>query len=106
LAVTYCLSRLSWSPTRCSPVYSLVISLGVVSPSYEALLASTVLLWSSPSFLLGSVPASHLAAQTDMCSGSLSFGEVMGIAATIPNWSKGWPHWYWLSWLLPGPLAA
>ena len=23
-------------------------------------------------------------------------GEVMGIAATIPNWSKGWPQWYWL----------
>ncbi|MGA8065841.1 MAG: hypothetical protein WCA47_00820, partial [Terriglobales bacterium] len=22
------------------------------------------------------------------------FGEVMGIAAIIPNWSKGWPHWY------------
>src|ERR1700749_1415265 len=21
-------------------------------------------------------------------------GEVMGIAATIPNWSNGWPHWY------------
>jgi hypothetical protein len=44
-------------------------------PSYEALLASTALLWSSPSFLLGSVPASHLAAQTDMCSGSLSLGK-------------------------------
>jgi hypothetical protein len=27
-------------------------------------------------------------------------GEVMGIAATLPNWSKSWPHWYWLSWLL------
>src|SRR5271165_6332270 len=27
-------------------------------------------------------------------------GEVMGIGATIPNWNKGWPHWYWLSWLL------
>jgi hypothetical protein len=20
-------------------------------------------------------------------------GEAMGIGATIPNWSKGWPHW-------------
>jgi hypothetical protein len=27
-------------------------------------------------------------------------GEVMGIGAIISNWSKGWPHWYWLSWLL------
>lgn len=31
-------------------------------------------------------------------------GEVMGIAATIPNWSKGFPHWYWLSWLLSWPV--
>jgi hypothetical protein len=33
-------------------------------------------------------------------------GEVIGIAATIPNWSKGWPHWYWLSWLLTWPLSC
>ncbi len=33
-------------------------------------------------------------------------GEVMGIAATIPNWSKGWPHWYWLSWLLAWPVSC
>jgi len=34
-------------------------------------------------------------------------GEVMGIAATIPNWSKpGWPHWYWLSWLLSWPVSC
>lgn len=33
-------------------------------------------------------------------------GEVMGIGATIPNWSKGWPHWYWLSWLLTWPLSC
>src|SRR5579864_4257898 len=36
----------------------------------------------------------------------LIIGEVMGIAATIPNWSKGWPHWYWLSWLLTWPLSC
>jgi hypothetical protein len=35
-----------------------------------------------------------------------SLGEVMGIATTIPNWSKGWPHWYWLSWLLTWPLSC
>lgn len=33
-------------------------------------------------------------------------GELMGIVATIPNWSKGWPHWYWLSWLLSWPLSC
>jgi len=33
-------------------------------------------------------------------------GEVMGLAATIPNWSKGWPHWYWLSWLLSWPVSC
>ena len=33
-------------------------------------------------------------------------GEVMGIAATIPNWSKGWPHWYWLSWLIAWPVTC
>ena len=33
-------------------------------------------------------------------------GEIMGIGATIPNWSKGWPHWYWLSWLLTWPISC
>jgi hypothetical protein len=33
-------------------------------------------------------------------------GEVMGLAATIPNWSKGFPHWYWLSWLLTWPISC
>ena len=33
-------------------------------------------------------------------------GEVMGIAATIPNWTKGWPHWYWLAWLLTWPVSC
>jgi hypothetical protein len=33
-------------------------------------------------------------------------GEVMGIAATIPNWSKPWPHWYWLSWILSWPVSC
>ena len=33
-------------------------------------------------------------------------GEVMGISAIIPNWSKGWPHWYWLSWLLTWPVSC
>lgn len=33
-------------------------------------------------------------------------GEVLGIAATIPNWGKPWPHWYWLSWLLSWPVSC
>jgi hypothetical protein len=33
-------------------------------------------------------------------------GEVMGIAAMIPSWNNGWPHWYPLSWLITWPLAC
>ena len=33
-------------------------------------------------------------------------GELMGIISTIPNWGKGWPHWYWLSWLLTWPVSC
>ena len=33
-------------------------------------------------------------------------GEVMGIVSIIPNWTKGWPHWYWLSWLLTWPVSC
>jgi hypothetical protein len=33
-------------------------------------------------------------------------GEVMGVAAIIPNWTNGWPHWYWLSWLLTWPVSC
>jgi hypothetical protein len=33
-------------------------------------------------------------------------GEVMGIVSIIPNWNKGWPHWYWLSWLLTWPVSC
>jgi hypothetical protein len=33
-------------------------------------------------------------------------GEVMGIAATFANWSKDWPHWYWISWLLTWPVSC
>jgi len=33
-------------------------------------------------------------------------GELMGIGAIIPNWSNGWPHWYWISWLLAWPVSC
>jgi hypothetical protein len=33
-------------------------------------------------------------------------GEAMGVGAVIPNWSKGWPHWYWVSWLVTWPISC
>jgi hypothetical protein len=36
----------------------------------------------------------------------LIIGEVMGLVFTIPNWNKGWPHWYSISWLLLWPIGC
>lgn len=33
-------------------------------------------------------------------------GEVLGVATTIPQWDKGWPHWYYLAWLLTWPISC
>jgi hypothetical protein len=33
-------------------------------------------------------------------------GEVFGVAATIANWSSGWPHWYPLAWLFSWPVSC
>lgn len=33
-------------------------------------------------------------------------GEVMGAVASLPNWNKGWPHWYFLAWLLSWPISC
>jgi hypothetical protein len=33
-------------------------------------------------------------------------GEVMGTATTIPNWNKGWPRWYFVSWLIAWPVCC
>lgn len=33
-------------------------------------------------------------------------GEVMGLVAIVFNWNGGWPHWYWLSWLLSWPVSC
>lgn len=76
-------------------------------PSQTALMASTAF------FVLISVLCAFLCAR--FAPGSAGkhvlwfflIGEVMGIVATIPNWSKaGWPHWYWLSWLLSWPVSC
>ncbi len=75
-------------------------------PSDQALLASTAM------FVVISVFCAGLCAR--LARGRAArhvlwfflLGEALGIAAIIPNWSKGWPHWYWLSWLLTWPVAC
>jgi hypothetical protein len=69
-------------------------------PSNLALLASTGL------FVLISIFCAWLCARFGPVLWFFVVGEVMGIATIIPNWSKGWPHWYWLSWLLTWPLSC
>jgi hypothetical protein len=75
-------------------------------PSNAALMASTAF------FVLVSVLCAWICARfapsraVQHVLWFFSIGEVMGVAATIPNWSKGWPHWYWLSWLLAWPLSC
>jgi uncharacterized membrane protein AbrB (regulator of aidB expression) len=75
-------------------------------PSDAALLASTAL------FVAVSILCAWLCARLASGRASLHLlwffivGEVMGIGAIIPNWSKGWPHWYWLSWLLTWPVSC
>jgi hypothetical protein len=75
-------------------------------PSNNALLASTA--W----FILASIFCAWICAR--FAPGRAGrhvlwffiVGEVMGIASVIPNWSKGWPHWYWLSWLVSWPISC
>jgi hypothetical protein len=75
-------------------------------PSRVALLASTAL------FVAVSILCAWLCARlaADRVSRHVLWfflvGEAMGIAAIVPNWSKGWPHWYWLSWLLTWPVSC
>jgi hypothetical protein len=75
-------------------------------PSNNALMASTAL------FVIVSIFCAWICARlAPNRSGRhvlwfFILGEVMGIGATIPNWSKGWPHWYWLSWLISWPVSC
>lgn len=75
-------------------------------PSNSALLASTAF------FVVISILCAWICARFAPRSPSTHvlwffiLGEVMGIGAIIPNWSKGWPHWYWLSWLLSWPISC
>lgn len=75
-------------------------------PSNAALASSTVL------FVIVSILCAWVCARFAASRPALhvlwffAIGEVMGIIATIPNWNKGWPHWYWLSWLLSWPVSC
>lgn len=75
-------------------------------PSNTPLIASTTL------FVLISILCAWLCARFAPSRGArhvlwfFVIGEVMGIVATIPNWSRGWPHWYWLSWLVAWPVCC
>ena len=75
-------------------------------PSNNALMASTAF------FVLVSILCAWVCARFAPSRAGLHvlwffiLGEVMGIGATIPNWSKGFPHWYWLSWLLTWPISC
>lgn len=75
-------------------------------PSDKALLASTGF------FVLISILCAAICARVAREAADravlwfFALGEIMGLAATVPNWSKGWPHWYWISWLGTWPLAC
>lgn len=75
-------------------------------PSNTALLASTGL------FVVASIICAFMCARLAASRPGrhvlwfFIVGEVLGICTTIPNWSKGWPHWYWLSWLLTWPVSC
>ncbi len=75
-------------------------------PSNHALIASTAL------FVVVSIVCAWICARfVPRRAGQhvlwfFLLGELMGIGVTIPNWSKGWPHWYWLSWLLTWPVSC
>ncbi len=75
-------------------------------PSNPALLTSTAL------FVVASILCAWLCAHFAPSRAAkhvfwfFLVGEAMGVGATIPNWSRGWPHWYWLSWLLTWPVSC
>jgi hypothetical protein len=75
-------------------------------PSNKALMASTAL------FVLASILCAWVCARFAPSRAEkhvlwfFVLGEVMGIAATIPNWNKGWPHWYSVAWLLSWPVSC
>jgi O-antigen/teichoic acid export membrane protein len=75
-------------------------------PSNTALMASTIF------FVLASIFCAWLCARFAPSRAEkhvlwfFILGEVMGLGMTIPNWNKGWPHWYSVAWLLTWPVSC
>ena len=75
-------------------------------PSDTALIASTVL------FVLVSILCAWLCARfapgraCTACALVLCRRRGNGHRRDHSNWNKGWPHWYWLSWLLTWPISC
>jgi hypothetical protein len=91
------------------PLLSLIFPCNFVTgriPSSTALVTSTAL------FVLVSIFCAWLCARLASSAAAryvlwfFIIGELMGVGAIIPNWSKGWPHWYWLSWLITWPVSC
>jgi hypothetical protein len=91
------------------PLLSLLFPGGFVKgrvPSDASLVASTAL------FVIASILCAWLCARFSPNRPAkhvlwfFIIGEAMGVATTIPNWNGGFPHWYFLSWLLTWPVSC
>src|SRR5215472_10989494 len=75
-------------------------------PSNKALIASTAF------FFIVSIFSAWVCARFAPAPASkhvlwfFVIGEVMGVVATLANWSKSLPHWYLISWLVAWPIAC
>lgn len=74
--------------------------------------SSTALITSTAFFVVGSILCAWLCARLAPHSHFrhalwfFGIGAVMGVITTIPNWNTGYPHWYWLAWLLTWPVSC
>jgi len=122
----YSIHRVNFEPWRLSGVagsYLLSVALVVVTdpllsrlflgdfiigrvPSDAPLIMSTAL------FVVISILCAWICARFAPCHALRNMlwffivGEVMGIGAITPKWSKGWPQRYWLSWLATWPVSC
>ncbi len=84
----------------------MIKSIAVVAGSY---LLSVVLVMATNPLLSRIFPGQFADGQIPSTAALLtgrSVRTVMGLGAIIPNWSNGWPHWYWLSWLFSWPVSC
>ena len=74
--------------------------------------STTPLMWSTVFFVIVSIFCAWICARFAPRRPGMHvlwffiLGEVLGIASSIPNWSKGWPHWYSLAWLISWPMSC